>query len=277
MSARPCSDAVRNAAASHTMRIADRPGDDAAVRQDGDAQDLRPSRRRRAIDALCRRRRKTRSVACARASGGTVRSTRSTPPHAGHPARTRRGRSTARRRTRPAPVAASTSNRRVVSTGRRRRAQFVCPVSVPRHRPLDGSHTLSVLSLDPDTTRPFDRTVTHLTCAPRGVDEQSTRCVDWTPAPRPVRVPGQRLAAPPARRVPHTGTVVQPLALTRRGRSTGRRRNRPAPVAASTERSTRGSKRRRRRAVSPCAQSLLSGTINCSTSIPDLERVVARP
>ena len=148
--------------------------------------------------------------------------------------RTRRGRSTGRRRTRPAPVAASTSvvdwtpaphyvrvpgqrleapfarhvphlERAVArpghdvavrqggdaidlppsrrgeastrgSTGRRRRAEFVCPLSVRRHSPVDLRHTLSVRSSDPDTMRPFDRTATHKTCAPRGVDEQSTRC-----------------------------------------------------------------------------------------------------
>ena len=60
-----------------------------------------------------------------------------------------------------------------------------------------------MLSYDPETTRPFDRTVTQLTCAPRGVDEQSTRCVDWTPAPRHASVPAQRLAAVTGQSVPH--------------------------------------------------------------------------
>ena len=54
------------------------------------------------------------------------------------------------------------------STGRRRRAESA--VSVWRQAPLDTSHTLSV-SLDPDMTRPFDRTVTSLRPARRGVDE----------------------------------------------------------------------------------------------------------
>ena len=57
------------------------------------------------------------------------------------------------------------------------------------------SHTLSVLSLDPDTRRPFYRTATHRTCVPRGVDVQSTLLLDRTPAPREVRVPGQRRRA----------------------------------------------------------------------------------
>ena len=69
--------------------------------------------------------------------------------------------------------------------------------------PSTSSHTLSVRSADPDTTVPFDRTATQLTCARRGVDERSTRCVDWTPAPRCVRVPGQRPEALTARHVPH--------------------------------------------------------------------------
>ena len=184
--------------------------------------------------------------------------------------RTRRGRSTERRHTRPAPVAASTSDRRVVSTGRRRRAEsvcplsvwrqapvntfqtlsvrsvdpdtmrpfgsaatpltcaprgvdeqsthsstgrrrrasLVCPVSVWRHSPLDTSHTLSLRSHDPDTTWPFGRAATQLTCAPRGVDERSTARFDWTPAPRPVRVPGQRLAAVTGRHVPDPERAV---------------------------------------------------------------------
>ena len=51
-------------------------------------------------------------------------------------------------------------------TGRRCRAERVCPRSVPRHSPLHGFHILSVLSADPDTTRPFGRAATQLTCAP---------------------------------------------------------------------------------------------------------------
>jgi hypothetical protein len=74
------------------------------------------------------------------------------------------------------------------STGRRRCAPFMCPLSIRRHSPVDLRHTLSVLSLA-DTMRPFGRMATQLTCACRGVDERSTRCVDWTPAPRCVRVP----------------------------------------------------------------------------------------
>ena len=93
-------------------------------------------------------------------------------------------------------------------TGRRRRTESMCPRSVWRHRSLDASHTLSVLSPDPDTMLPFKRTATLRTCARRGVDEQSTRCVDWTPAPRRARVPGQRPEAPTARRVPHLEFVV---------------------------------------------------------------------
>ena len=54
-------------------------------------------------------------------------------------------------------------------------------------------------SSDPDTTRPFGRAATHVTCAPRGVDERSTARFDWTPAPRSVRVPGQRRRAAVAR------------------------------------------------------------------------------
>ena len=57
------------------------------------------------------------------------------------------------------------------------------------------TQTLSVPSYDPDTTRPFDWTATHETCAPRGVDEQSTVRFDWTPAPRIARVPGQSMEA----------------------------------------------------------------------------------
>ena len=93
------------------------------------------------------------------------------------------------------------------STGRRHPAQFVCPVSVWQS-PLDTSQTLSVLSLEPDTTRPFGRTATQMTCAPRGVDEQSTRCVDWTPAPHGSRVPGQRPAAPTSRHFPDPERAV---------------------------------------------------------------------
>ena len=106
--------------------------------------------------------------------------------------RTRRGRSTGRRRTRPAPLAASTSNRPRGLTGRRRRASLVCPVSVWRRSPLVAFHTLSVLSSDPDTARPSGRAATQLTCAPRGVDKQSThgstgrRCRAWRVCPRSV-------------------------------------------------------------------------------------------
>ena len=71
------------------------------------------------------------------------------------------------------------------------------------------SHTMSVPSLDPDTMRPFDWTATHRTCARRGVDERSTRCVDWTPAPRVGRVPAQRLDALTARDVPHQERVAR--------------------------------------------------------------------
>ena len=62
---------------------------------------------------------------------------------------------------------------------------------------------MSVPSSDADTTQPFGRTTTHQTCAPRGVDERSTRCVDWTPAPRFVRVPAQRRRAAEARKGSH--------------------------------------------------------------------------
>ena len=96
------------------------------------------------------------------------------------------------------------------STGRRCRASLVCPVSV-RRALLVVSHTLSVWSLDPDTTQPNGRTPTHVTCAPRGVDEQSTRCVDWTPAPHVARVPDQCPEALAGRRVPHLErSVVRP-------------------------------------------------------------------
>ena len=82
------------------------------------------------------------------------------------------------------------------AAGRRRRAELVCPCSVLRHSPLEASHIMSVRSLDPDTMLPFDRTATHVTsCAPRGVDEQSTVRFDWTPAPRIARVPGQSMEA----------------------------------------------------------------------------------
>ena len=75
--------------------------------------------------------------------------------------------------------------------------------------PSTSSHTLSVRSADPDTTVPFDRmATTHWTCAPRGVDERSTRCVDWTPAPRFARVPGQRPEALTARHVPDLERAV---------------------------------------------------------------------
>ena len=89
------------------------------------------------------------------------------------------------------------------STGRRRRAGYVCPVSVRRHSLLDTSHTLSVRSHDPDTTRPFDSATRHWTCAPRGRREQSTARFDWTPAPRCVRVPAQRRHAAEARKGSH--------------------------------------------------------------------------
>ena len=94
------------------------------------------------------------------------------------------------------------------STGRRRRAESVCPRNVWWQAPLNPFQTLSVLSHDPDTMRPFGRTATQSTCARRGVDERSTRCVDWTPAPRCVRVPAQRPAAPFARHVPDLERVV---------------------------------------------------------------------
>ena len=94
------------------------------------------------------------------------------------------------------------------STGRRRRASLVCPLSVRRHSLVDTFHTLSVRSHDPDTTISFDSATTHWTCAPRGVDERSTARFDWTPAPRVVRVPGQRLAAVTGQRVPHLERVV---------------------------------------------------------------------
>jgi hypothetical protein len=57
---------------------------------------------------------------------------------------------------------------------------------------------LSVLSYDPDTTRPFDRMTTQKTCAPRGVDAIDARLA-WTLAPRMVRVPTQRRRAAIAR------------------------------------------------------------------------------
>ena len=60
---------------------------------------------------------------------------------------------------------------------------------------LDTRHIMSVLSSDPDTTRPFDSAATHLTCAP----DCSDALFDWTPAPRYVRVPAQRRHAPVAR------------------------------------------------------------------------------
>ena len=81
------------------------------------------------------------------------------------------------------------------STRRRRRASLACPRNVWRHCSLDGSHTLSVPSPDPDTTRPFDRAATQLTCAP----DCSDALFDRTRAPRVVRVPVQRRHAPVAR------------------------------------------------------------------------------
>ena len=55
-------------------------GDNVAVRQSGDARDLRPSRRRQAIDAFVRLDAGATPSPCARAaSGGTDRSTRPTP------------------------------------------------------------------------------------------------------------------------------------------------------------------------------------------------------
>ena len=80
----------------------------------------------------------------------------------------------------------------------------MCPVSVLRHRPLNTSHTLSVRSNDPDTTLPFGRAATHQTCAP----DCSDALFAWTPAPCPVRVPGQRLETLTARHVPHHERVV---------------------------------------------------------------------
>ena len=63
------------------------------------------------------------------------------------------------------------------STGRRRRTEPLCPLSVRRISPRDTSHTMSLgLSNDPpDTTWPLGRATTHETCAPRGIDEKSMR------------------------------------------------------------------------------------------------------
>ena len=91
------------------------------------------------------------------------------------------------------------SNQPRCSTERRRRAADMCPRNVWRHSLVDASHTLSDLSPDPDTTRPFDRTVTHKTCARRGVDELSTARFVWTPAPRRPCVRAQRRRASVAR------------------------------------------------------------------------------
>ena len=100
--------------------------------------------------------------------------------------------------------------------------------------PSTSSHTLSVLSPDPDTTRQFGRAATHVTCARRGVDERSTLWFDWTPAPRPVRVPGQRPEALTARDVPHLERFVarpgHDAAVRQGGNAVDLRRSRRRPA-----------------------------------------------
>ena len=133
-------------------------------------------------------------------------------------------------------------------TGRQRRASSVCPRSVQRHRPLETSHTLSGWSPaprtyapvigaegpDPDTTLPFDMTATHLTCARRGVDEQSTARFDWTPATHGAHVSAQRPEALTARDVPHLERFVarpgHDAAVRQGGNAVDLRRSRRRPA-----------------------------------------------
>ena len=115
-------------------RVVVRPGHDAAVRQDGDAVDLRPSRRRRAIDARFDWTPAPRiaRVPAQRPEAGAARRV----PHLER-AVDRPGHDAAVRQDGDAPdlrLAASTCNRRFCSTGRRRRAKSVCPVSVAAQR-----------------------------------------------------------------------------------------------------------------------------------------------
>ena len=128
-------------------------------------------------------------------------------------------------------------------------------------------------SYDPDTTRPFDWTATHETCAPRGVDEQSTVRFDWTPAPHSVRVPAQRLEALTARHVPYLERVVvrpgHDAAVRQDGdtqdlRPSRRRRTIDAPFDWTPA-------PRYARVPAQRLEAL------AARRVPDLERVVARP
>jgi hypothetical protein len=85
------------------------------------------------------------------------------------------------------------------------RTVFECPSSVAKHLPVATSHTLSVLSYDPETTRrPSGNTATQLT-----YDEaRSSQKYSGRRATHAVRVPFQRRHALAGRHVPHLERVV---------------------------------------------------------------------
>ena len=70
-----------------------------------------------------------------------------------------------RERGRSRDTPASAPQKEKEATGRRRRAQPECPLSVRSHRPSPAPQMMSVLSNAPDTIRPSGRTATHETCA----------------------------------------------------------------------------------------------------------------
>ena len=86
-----------------------------------------------------------------------------------------------------------------------RRTICECPFSVATHSPVATSHSLSVLSFDPDTTRrPSGETATLLT-----YDEaRSSQKYSGRRATHAVRVPFQRRHALAGRHVPHLERVV---------------------------------------------------------------------
>ena len=166
----------------------------------------------------------------------------------------------------------------------RRPAKFFCVRRRATRRASflsTSSQTLSVLSCDADTMSPFGRAATHWTCAPRGVDEQSTHLFDWTPAPRWALVPAQRLEAGAGRRVPDLERVVarsgHDVAIRQRGDAIDLRRR------GVDKRSTCGSTGRRRCALSVCPLSVwrqspvdTSHTLSVRSRDPDTTRSSGR-
>ena len=84
------------------------------------------------------------------------------------------------------------------------RANFECPFSVARHSPVATSHTLSVLSFEPDTTRRPSGNIATLVTYDEDTSSQST--VDAATHDR--RVPFQRRHACAGRHVPYLERVV---------------------------------------------------------------------